>query len=277
MEIGNTGVEIKEVQKAQLDILIEFDRICKKNNIKYQLFAGTLLGAIRHKGFIPWDDDIDVCMLREDYDKFLTVCNKDMKNEYFLQTYNSDPNYIMQFAKLRKNNTIFLERVTANCDIHHGVYIDIFPLDDVRPNTLMGNFQQKLLYGIGRINLTRIKYLCVNADNILHRSGRLAMHYFMKLIPRKLTNSMHRKLFLMFYNRTNFVSHLTNGASAKRLKKYMMKKNEFYNTIEAEFEGRKFPIPQNYDEVLRNLFGNYEKLPPIEEQEPHHGIVEIQL
>src|SRR5699024_7471673 len=146
MEVGNTGDEIKEVQKDQLDILIEFDRICKKNNIKYQLFAGTLLGAIRHKGFIPWDDDIDVCMLREDYEKFLNICNKDMKNEYFLQTYNSDTNYIMQFAKLRKNNTIFLERVTANCDIHHGVYIDIFPLDDVRPNTLMGNFQQKLLY-----------------------------------------------------------------------------------------------------------------------------------
>jgi lipopolysaccharide cholinephosphotransferase len=277
MEIGNTGVGIKEVQKAQLDILIEFDRICRKNNIKYQLFAGTLLGTIRHKGFIPWDDDIDVCMLREDYEKFLTVCNKDMKNEYFLQTYNSDPNYIMQFAKLRKNNTIFLERVTAKCDIHHGVYIDIFPLDDVRPNTLMGDFQQKLLYGLGRINLTRIKYLCVSADNILQRSARLAMHYLMKLIPRKLTNYVHRKLFLMFNNRSNFVSHLTNGASAKRLKKYMMKKNEFYNTIEAEFEGHKFPIPQNYDDVLRNLFGNYEELPPLEEQKPHHGIVKIQL
>jgi lipopolysaccharide cholinephosphotransferase len=280
LEIGETGIKIREVQKTQLEILLEFDRICKKHNIIYQLFAGTLLGSIRHKGFIPWDDDIDVCLLRDDYERFLEVCNKDLDNKYFLQTYASDPNYIMQFAKLRKNNTVFLEKVTANCDIHHGVYIDIFPLDYVRPSTFAGKLQQKLLYCVGRVNLTRIRNLCTKTDSKLQRSLRLAAYYFMKVIPRGLTNGAQNRLCTIFKKNSDkmmLVSHLTNGASDIRLKKYMMKESDFHVIIEGEFEGYKFPIPQNYDEVLRNLFGNYKELPPVEARKPHHGIIKIQL
>ena len=95
MEYGNFNINLKELQNIQMEILVEFDRICKKNNIKYQLFAGTLLGAIRHKGFIPWDDDIDVCMLRKDYIKFLNACESDLRENYFLQTFETDEQYIL--------------------------------------------------------------------------------------------------------------------------------------------------------------------------------------
>ena len=95
------GVSIKEVQAVKLEILIEFDRIVE-NSIPYQLFAGTLLGAIRHKGFIPWDDDIDVCLLRKDYERFLHVSKNDLNDSYYLQTCFSDPASIVQFAKIRK-------------------------------------------------------------------------------------------------------------------------------------------------------------------------------
>src|SRR5690606_2891856 len=154
---------------VQLEILIEFDRICKKNNIKYQLFAGTLLGAVRHKGFIPWDDDIDVCLLRKDYNKFIQACKTDLDSRSFLQTYVTDKNCIIQFAKLRKNNTLFLESGISDCKTHHGIFIDIFPLDNVLPNTFCGKMQQKLLYIIGRINLSRVKKLCLNAKNPVER------------------------------------------------------------------------------------------------------------
>src|SRR5690554_4796206 len=101
MEYSYLGVNLKAIQSIQVEILLEIDRICKKNDIRYQLFAGTLLGAVRHKGFIPWDDDIDLAMLREDYDKFIQVCKYDLDNKYFLQTYETDPQYTFTFGKVR--------------------------------------------------------------------------------------------------------------------------------------------------------------------------------
>jgi lipopolysaccharide cholinephosphotransferase len=88
--MSNSWTTLRDVQKVQLEILLEFDRICRKHGLKYLLFAGTLLGAVRHKGFIPWDDDIDVCMLRGDYERFLTVCKDELSAELFLQTTDTD-------------------------------------------------------------------------------------------------------------------------------------------------------------------------------------------
>lgn len=277
MKIAN--VDIKDIQKIQLEILLEFDRICKKHNIKYQLFAGTLLGCVRHEGFIPWDDDIDVCLLREDYEKFIELCQVELGSDYFLQNYDTDKNYIMQFSKIRKNDTVFLESVTSKCNIHHGIYIDIFPLDNIKPNTFRGNIQQKLLYFIGRINLTRIKILCVNTNNIFGRLLRLFFHYILKLIPDNTTNYIQSRLFCMFRDKDDikYVSHLTNGASLSRFNKYAMEKEKFYDVIEGKFEGHYFPIPREYDKVLTNLFGAYMELPPIEHRQPHHGVIEVKI
>ena len=154
--MSNSWTTLRDVQKVQLEILLEFDRICRKHGLKYLLFAGTLLGAVRHKGFIPWDDDIDVCMLRGDYERFLTVCKDELSAELFLQTTDTDREYPLQFAKLRKNNTRFVEKSMSDLKIHHGVFIDIFPLDNVMPHSFIGRFQQISLYVLHRINLTRV-------------------------------------------------------------------------------------------------------------------------
>lgn len=268
----------KQVQKVQLEILLEFDRICKKNNIKYSLFAGTLLGAVRHEGFIPWDDDIDVCLLREDYEKFLKISELELNSKYFLQNYKTDQNYVLQFSKIRKNKTVFLEKTLSECKIHHGIYIDVFPLDNVKKKSFKGKIQQSFLCLIGRVNLTRIKYLCINNSNIIQKMIRLASHYFLKIVPKRTMNWILKKLFYMFNNKKcEFASHLTNGVTKKRMERYTIKRNDFLDMVEGQFEGYSFPIQKNFDLVLTKMYGNYMKLPPLSERAPHHGIVEIKI
>jgi len=272
----NNIYPIRDIQKVQLEILLEFDRICKKNNIKYQLFAGTLLGAIRHKGFIPWDDDVDVCLLRKDYKRFIKSCKIDLKAKYFLQTFETDKNYVMQFAKIRKNNTKFVERGTSKCNIHQGIYIDVFPLDNVLPDKFIGKVQQKLLYIVGRTNLSRVKMHCMHAKKPTEKYLSFIMHYLLKLVPKNWTDRLQTKIACMFEKQdTKYITHLTNGASKNTYNRYMMKKVEFYNTINVNFEQGNFPIPKNYDEVLTRLFGDYMTPPPVNEQLAHHKIIEI--
>ena len=119
------GIALRTLQLLELKVLLELKRICDKHQIKYFLAWGTLLGAVRHRGFIPWDDDIDVGMLRSEYAKFLTVCNDELSQEYYLQTFESDSGYANSHAKIRLNGTEYLE--PANKDIleHKGIFIEV--------------------------------------------------------------------------------------------------------------------------------------------------------
>ena len=275
----NEQCEIREIQKVQLEILLDFDRICKKHNIKYQLFAGTLLGAIRHNGFIPWDDDIDLCLTRDEYNKFIEISKQELNKEYFLQTYDTDRYYYKQLARIRKNNTLMLQDLYSGLDMHHGICISLMPLDNVVPGTLKGDFHrilyQLLLNIFSRINDTRSLDSCKKRTGF-KKNAKILLHYIFKIIPKKKTDSFHTKIACMFNNKeTQYITHLTNGATKKRYYAYMMKREEFYDVIEGDFEGYKFPIPRNYHYLLSNLYGDYMKLPPEEKQKPHHGVVKI--
>ena len=122
-------IDFEALKKKELEILKNFISCCEKMNLTYYIAFGTLLGAIRHKGFIPWDDDVDVCMPREDYDRFIREGGKYLPENYFIQTMESDPKYALNFAKLRDSNTTLFEKHVIDVDINHGVFIDIFPLD----------------------------------------------------------------------------------------------------------------------------------------------------
>jgi len=272
------NVSIRDVQKIQIEILLEFDRICKKHNIKYQLFAGTLLGAIRHKGFIPWDDDIDVCLLRQDYNKFLEVCNTELDGKYFLQNYKTDRNSRLQFSKIRKNNTIFKMDMYKDINIHHGVFIDVFPLDNFEMETFLGRLHQKLVNILYSISWLRSRNSCYNAKSPIRKYIKLCIFYLLKLVPRYIYDRLLEKVISALNKKeTKYVTHFTNGASLQRCYKYMMNKCDFYDIISGEFEGHLFPIPKNYDSVLRRLFGDYMEFPPKEQQKPHHNVIEIKL
>ena len=120
--------EQKRLKEIELAIFRAFIDVCDKLNLKYYLLAGTLLGAVRHQGFIPWDDDIDVGMPREDYEIFVEKGQALLPKEYFIQTFKTDPDYAANFAKIRNCGTTFLETSVRNCNINHGVFIDVFPL-----------------------------------------------------------------------------------------------------------------------------------------------------
>lgn len=120
---------MNDLQKVEFDIFLEFDFVCRKLNLNYFLVSGTALGAVRHGGIIPWDDDLDVAMFRDDYNKFMELAPRMLPNKLFLQNYKTDKNYPFVFAKLRNKQTAFIETALRNFDMNHGIYIDIFPLD----------------------------------------------------------------------------------------------------------------------------------------------------
>lgn len=279
MKYPGIDIDIRDVQLVELEILLEFDRICRKHNLQYQLFAGTLLGAIRHKGFIPWDDDIDVCMLRKDYDKFIGVCNEDLdKKKYFLQTCFSDPRAIVQFAKLRKNNTIFINKVDRDPLTHTGIYIDIFPMDNVLPGTMLENIRSLLFNFLYAMATSTVKERVYNATNRKKVFFRCIMFNIMKIIPKSWIDIACQKTLRMFEkSKTEYVSCLSNGITKDKTMRYLRRKSDFYDIVDQDFEGHLFPVPQNYDEVLTQDFGNYMTLPTEENRFPHHGIFEVKF
>ena len=149
-------IDLRLIQEIELDILLEFDRICKKHGLKYQLYSGTLIGAVRHEGFIPWDDDIDVAMPRADYDKFIEL-KDELADDYFFQSYETDPQYINRFGKIRKNGTVFMEKLVQELDMHHGIYIDVFPFDNIKPHSFSGKLQLFILRKLDSFFKYRLK------------------------------------------------------------------------------------------------------------------------
>lgn len=270
---------LREVQLTQLEILLELDRICKKNDIKYQLCDGTLLGAIRHKGFIPWDDDIDVLMLRKDYNRFLEVCKKDLNKKYFLQNFLTDGNFPGNISSLRKNNTLQMMNLYSDLDMSHGIWIDIFPMDNILPNTLIGQVQKFLIYKIKILKKIRIKKYAYSSRNTCLKYIKILIHNLLKPVSIQRFNKLQDKLACMFQNKeTIYSTSLASGkTNPKSYYKDMIKNNDFHDTIDMEFEGHLFPVPRSYHKVLTNTFGDYMTPPPIEEQKPHHGVIEVCL
>ncbi|WP_267128104.1 LicD family protein [Erysipelothrix piscisicarius] len=134
---------MNKLQQEELNILIEFDRICKKHNIIYSLSSGTLLGAIRHQGFIPWEDDIDVNMSRSEFNRFEQVVAEELNQDFFYQSFKTEKDHYHAFSKIRSNKVELVEKSTDYLNINHGVWIDIFPYDNIPDDLELRNEQKK--------------------------------------------------------------------------------------------------------------------------------------
>lgn len=263
-----------KVHEVQLELLDVIKNVCEENDLSYQIFAGTLLGSIRHKGFIPWDDDIDVAMPRKDYELLLKIFADRSSTKYFLQTIYTDKNSPFLFAKLRKRGTRFVEESTSHIEMDHGIFIDIFPLDSVNYDDY-----QKANFRILRIVYTFQYIFSINKELLSKRTKvlRTVLDPFVQgRFHHKLKTLIDKKLKTLNQNDTEkYYNHLTNSISQKRFYRYIIDKNKFHDLEEYEFEGNFYSGPKDYDHYLTSIYGDYMKLPPIEEQKSHHGIISI--
>ncbi len=261
---------LHKLQQTELELLSEFDRICRKNNIHYSLTGGTLLGAVRHGGFIPWDDDADVSMLRCEYEKFKSVLEKDLDHEHFyFQDIENTPGYRWGYGKLRKKNTLFLREFQEQMPYEQGVFMDIFPRDGV-PDGKLGRkihtFKcfcvRKILWSaVGRIaSKTRLKRLWYAF--IYHLFGNSAYSLYKNLV--RISNKKQD---------TQLVRALTFPIP----RKFAGYKREWYNEyVNIKFEDKTFMAEKGYLDWLSQEFGDYMELPPVEKRKVH-PVVEIAL
>ncbi len=272
-----TSITLKQVQETEYEILLEFDRVCKKLDIPYQLFAGTLLGAVRHNDFIPWDDDIDICLLRPDFDRFVRECPGVLNNNYFLQTSFTDPKSVVQFAKIRKNGTIYRSAVDNLPDSHTGIWIDIFPLDCTKPGTLSEKWQYFEVTVLYTMITSSVKSRAIRSKRLLKRVVRILFYYLMQLLPKAAIERRLYKVMTRYEGKnTGYVGNYSNGTGWS-YKAHVRKVDGFYDTIPMRFHDATFPVPRNYDQILSDTYGNYMEFPPEEKRVPTHGIIEVKL
>ena len=264
-----SDTELREAQLIMLDILKEIDRVCKKGNIQYWLDSGTLLGAIRHKGFIPWDDDLDICMLREDYNKFIEISKEELSKKYFLQSYDSDNKTENMWIKLRDRNSIL--KINEREKGHIGIFVDIFPMDFYSNNDKNYKIKNKiklitLMYWMKHAKIKRpvIKHIKGNMTKLIARliflfNPKFNYKNIIKLVKKELKN------ISMESEGSDYINYGVEVPFDK-----MIEKNWIFPLDSYEFEGEKYPIPREYDLYLKNLYGNYMELPKKENRRPSH-------
>ena len=257
------STERKKVWAVELDMLLEFDRICRKHGLKYFLCGGSLLGAVRHKGFIPWDDDVDVGMLREDYEEFLKLADE-FKHPYFLQTPYTDPGNFWSFAKIRNNNTSCISGAFVFSEISAGIPIDVFPYDKVSLDDFEENYSKTR-----ELILLNSTYMRIN-NPYLKDTPRVKAYPGGD--PMERYEEIQRIAMKHQHEDTGYISLAvaTIYDSSKNLYRY----EDFTSLCSVEFEGYTFPAMAGYDHVLRVNFGDYMQYPPVEERGTwHYGAI----
>ena len=256
---------LRKLQLTELRCLDEVKRICELHDIKYFLIAGTLIGAIRHKGFIPWDDDIDIGMMRSDYEKFIEACKTDLdKEHFFLQTpYTEKDSGDFELARIRLNNTKFIESYRKDLNIHHGIFVEVFPYDDLPESPLHCLFYSDSFRILKKAVGLRMGYH-YKAKNLLNRF----IIYFVSFCTRiNSLEKMKTKLnnyHLKYQNPDSEYVFLIAGGTSYKEERHLRKTVTELTT--TEFEGKQYPIPKNYHDFLTEQYGDYMTPPPKEKQ-----------
>lgn len=254
---------MNELQQKEFELLREFDRICRELELPYFLVCGTALGAVKYQGFIPWDDDVDVAMYRQDYEKFIQMAPAMLPEHLFLQNHRTEPRFPQLYSKLRDSNTTYIEKTAAAIPMNHGIFIDIFPLDG---------------YPKGKLAQKSLEF-----RKKLYQSMLLCAYDY----PRSLPNRVLCKTFRLLGCRRN--AGKIAGKLNKCLSRYPIEGSElvcnhgnWQGRLEyapkwqyglgtfVEFEGLTSCVPERYDEYLGQKYGDWRADLPPEEQKGHH-------
>ena len=256
--------DIREIQQMELGIMEYIHEVCQKIGVKYFLAYGSLIGAVRHKGFIPWDDDMDICMLREDYEKLQDYLIANPDERYEVMSYKNNLNYVYPFMKVQDNHTYLLEE-DVRIDSNMGIYVDIFPVDGYENDA---NFKNKMTKLIKKRQLS-----CYTFKGITN--------------TKSVLNSLIRyiSVIIFYFTNTNkYVAQIEELAKSRKVSDYeevdyliykdmnkpVWRREWLEQVTTGTFEGKKFTIPKKYHEILTSDYGDYMQLPPVEQRVSHH-------
>lgn len=254
--------ELKSIQRVQMELIAEVDRICKKNRIHYNMVGGTMLGAIRHQGHIPWDDDADIGFLRSQYERFREACKTDLNTEkYYFQDFRDTPGYRRGYGKLRMRNTAFVRLGQESEPFEQGIFIDLMPFDNVPNGTVRRKnhflrcflFRKMLWSEMGKINEKNIAIRCI--------------YRLMSIVPENII----KKQFQSFINRNNKRrTELVRILTFPTPKECFGYRREWYTDLRLyRFGDMMLPGAKDYDGYLKVKYGDYMSLPPEEKRKVH--------
>ena len=256
--------DVSEIQQMELGIMEYIHEVCQKIGVKYFLAYGSLIGAVRHQGFIPWDDDMDICMLREDYEKLQDYLITNPDERYEVLSYKNNLNYVYPFMKVQDNHTYLLEE-DVRIDSNMGIYVDIFPVDGYEDDAKFKNKMTKLI-----------------------KKRQLSCYTFKGITNTKsVLNSLLRyvSVIIFYFTNTNkYVAQIEELAKSRKVSDYEQVDYVIYKDMNkpvwrrewleqvttGTFEGKKFTIPKKYHEILTSDYGDYMQLPPVEQRVSHH-------
>ena len=266
-------IQLKQLKNIELNILKIFEMICEKENIEYFMAGGTLLGAVRHKGFIPWDDDIDIVMKRAEYNSFLKVCDKYLPDYMKLVNPETDPHYGLTFSKLMDTRSEFGEIFTKDIPVEKGVFIDIFPLDNAPDSRMKRSIHKIKRYYWKKMLLLKCKYNFgkKGVKGLIYKLLELYANLFTKkyIIKKYETNAQKYNL--------KSTKQVVNLSGVYEYDRECLNREWLEETIKISFEGMRLKAPKGYEGVLASLFGDYMKLPPKEEQINKHELASLVL
>ena len=267
------GEDFRRLQLLELEMMLEVDRVCRKHGIEYYITSGTLLGAVRHKGFIPWDDDADMCMLREEYERFREVAHEMDPEICWFQDDRTDPEYPWGYGKVRHTNTTYIRLGQEHLKMKTGVMVDIFPLDDIPKSYAAQWLQDKYCFCLRKILYSEVGRMDMRSSRAMR-----AWYTLLSKIPRRWV--FDRIWGMAKHSRSdspNYVRVLTfpsSGTSnpeskAGRETRFGLPKSRGKDVVEYEFEGHKLFGMRDYEFYLSMGYGDWRQLPPEDKREPH--------
>ncbi|MDE7208661.1 MAG: LicD family protein [Clostridia bacterium] len=266
----NEELSLQQLKDIEIQLLLKVHKICEEQGLRYSLGGGTLLGAVRHRGFIPWDDDIDIMMPRPDYDAFISYCLSCKEIPFKIKSWETDKSYVDLSAKIYDTKTLLVDKNTCDYEDNIGVFIDVFPIDGLANSYKQAkkvfnstSFKRALL-----VAAQWKKFFKSKTHAWYFEPFRLGMFILSRFVNKqKLFDKIQNKYKKIDFDKVDFAAAV--GGSYRE--KEILEKSIFTELIELSFENEKFHAISQYDAYLSSIYGDYMKLPPEEKRVSHHS------